>query len=316
MKEDSRIYVAGSDTLIGAAILRRLSATGYDGIVNGREPDPDFTDGVGTREFFERNSPEFIFLAAGRSGGIRENIDRPAELMRDNILVAESVVHAAWKCGVGKLLYLASSCSYPRSCPQPMSVGSLMSGPLEPTNEAYAMAKLAGVSLCAAYRAQYGADFFSVFPANAFGTFDDFRAESGHVIPALIRKMHEAKVSGKPFVEVWGTGRPRREFVYADDLADACIFLMGRYDRPGPVNAGGGETFSIGEIAEMIRETVGFRGVIRFDPSKPDGMPLKSLDAGELASMGWRPATSLREALAATYEWFLTLPSEVRCHAR
>ncbi|PWB68339.1 MAG: GDP-fucose synthetase [Deltaproteobacteria bacterium] len=316
MKADSRIFVAGGDTLIGAAILRRLAASGHEGIVNGREPDPDLADGARTMAFFERNAPEFVFHAAGRSGGIRENIDRPAELMRDNLLVAESVVHAAWKCGARKLLYLASSCSYPRACPQPMSVGSLMSGPLEPTNEPYAMAKLAGVSLCSAYRAQYGARFFSVFPANAFGPFDDFRAESGHVIPALIRKMHEAKVAGRPFVEVWGTGKPRREFVYADDLADACIFLMRNYDRPEPVNAGGGETFSIGEIAELIREAVGYRGLIRFDPSKPDGMPLKSLDAGELTAMGWRPATPLREALATTYEWFLTLSPEVRCHAR
>jgi len=193
-----------------------------------------------------------------------------------------------------------------------MAVGSLMSGPLEPTNEAYAMAKLAGVSLCRAYRAQYGADFFSVFPANAFGPGDDFRPESSHVIPALLRKMHEAKIAGAPFVEVWGTGSPLREFIYSDDLADACMYLMRNYDRPGPVNAGGGTTVSIGELAALVGEVVGYRGVLRFDPSKPDGMPLKSLDAGELIAMGWQPVTPLRGALATTYDWFLSLERTVR----
>ncbi|MCL5884732.1 MAG: GDP-L-fucose synthase [Deltaproteobacteria bacterium] len=309
MKFDSRICVAGGDTLIGAAILRRLLIQGYKEAINRREPEPDLTDGAETEAFFARYVPEYVFLAAGKSGGIQENMARPAELMRDNLLVTTSVVHAAWKTGVRKLLYLASSCSYPRNSPQPMAVGSLMSGPLEPTNEPYAMAKMAGVSLCRAYRLQYGADFFSVFPANAFGPGDDFRPESSHVIPALLRKMHEAKMAGAPFVDVWGSGRPRREFIYSDDLADSCIYLMQKYDRPGPVNVGGGTTVSIGELAALVQEVVGYRGVLRFDSSKPDGMPLKSLDSGELAAMGWQPATPLREALATTYDWFLSMSS-------
>lgn len=309
MKHESRIYVAGPDTLIGSAILRRLSALGYKEIVNRAGVEPDPASGGEMESFFEDHRPEYVFLAAGKSGGIRENMRRPADLMMDNLLVTTSVVHAAWKTGVTRMIHIASSCSYPRNCPQPMTVGSLMSGPLEPTNEPYATAKLAGVSLCRAFRAQYGADFFSVIPANAFGPGDDFGPESSHVIPALLRRMHMAKVAGAPFVDVWGTGSPRREFIHADDLADACIHLMRHYDRPGPVNAGGGTTVSIGELAAMVREVVGYRGDLRFDPSKPDGMPLKSLDAGELAAMGWRPAISFREALAATYDWFLSLSS-------
>jgi GDP-L-fucose synthase len=307
VKIDSRIYVAGGDTLIGSAILRRLSHLGYQGIINQGAGEPVLADVDQTEAFFAKHSPEYVFLAAGKSGGIQENITRPADLMRDNLLVTTNVVHAAWKAGVKRLLYLASSCSYPRDSPQPMSVGSLMSGPLEPTNEPYAMAKMAGVSLCRAYRAQFGTDFFSVFPANAFGPRDDFRPESSHVIPSLLRKMHEAKIAGAPSVVVWGTGSPHREFIYSDDLADACIFLMRNYDQPGPVNAGGGTTVSIGELAVLVRELVGYRGILRFDPSKPDGMPLKSLEAGELAAMGWNPATPLREALATTYHWYLAL---------
>ncbi len=258
-----------------------------------------------TEEFFARTTPEYVFLAAGKSGGIRANQARPAELMRDNLLVECHVVHAAWKYRARKLLYLASSCSYPRDCPQPMRVGSLMTGPPEPTNEAYAVAKLAGISLCRAYRVQHRANFVTAIPANVFGPGDDFDPEESHVVPGLIRKMHEAKAAGLPFVDIWGTGTPRREFLYVEDLADACIFLMRAYDGPGPINIGGGTDVTIRRLAETVREVVGYGGDLRFDPSRPDGMPSKGLDAAELLALGWRARTPLRAALAATYEAFL-----------
>jgi len=301
----SVIYVAGRQTLIGAAIVRQLEHQGYANIIGAAGDGPNLTDGKAVTDFFARQRPEYVFMAAGRSGGILANQKYPADLMLDNLLAECNVVHAAYRHRVKKLLYLASSCSYPKNCPQPMRVESLLTGPLEPTNEAYAVAKIAGIKLCQAYRQQYGANFVIGIPANAFGPGDDFSPEDSHVIAALIRKMHEAKLSDAPSVEVWGTGAPRREFIYADDLADACLFIMRNYDGAEPINLGGGIDTSIGELAQRVKEVVGYEGELRFDRSRPDGMPLKALDSSVLIAMGWKPTTPFRVALTATWEAFL-----------
>ena len=269
------------------------------------EDEPDPTDASEVEAFFSRAAPEFVFLAGGKSGGISANQRYPATLMRDNLLTATHMIHCAYRYGVKKLLYLASSCCYPRLCPQPMRVESLLTGPVEPTSEAYAGAKLAGIQLCQAYRREYGVDFIVAIPTNAFGPGDDFSLEDSHVIAALVRKMHEAKASKASSVEVWGTGTPRREFIFADDLADACIFIMQEYREEKPINVGVGSDLSIRELAELIREVVGFRGELYFNSGSPDGMPAKLLDSSPLKSMGWRPKTPMRAALQATYRGFL-----------
>lgn len=307
MDKHEKIYVAGAETLIGRAILRELERQGYGNVIGSRGEEPDLTDATQVQALFARTLPEYVFLAAGRSGGIRANQKYPAELLRENLLVACHIMHAAHRCGVKKLLYLASSCSYPKHCPQPMRVTSLLTGPPEPSNEAYALAKLAGITLCRAYRQQHGVNFISGIPANVFGPGDDFNQEDAHVIPALIRKMHDAKTLGAEAVEIWGTGAPRREFLFADDLADACLFVMREYDDPQPINLGRGTDLSIRELAELIKDVVGYRGELRFDPSRPDGMPAKLLDSSQLREMGWEPKISFRSALAATYEWFLQM---------
>ena len=304
MNEASKIYVAGGETLIGGALLRQLERQGYTHLVGRPGEAPELMDGAAMADFFEQVQPEYIFMAGGKSGGIHANQKRPAELMRDNLLGQCHVIHHAYLSGVKKLLYLASSCSYPRHCPQPMQPRALLTGPLEPTNEAYAVAKIAGIRLCEAYRRQYGVNFVSAIPANAFGPGDDFRPEDSHVIAALIRRMHEAKEGSQDSVVIWGTGNPRREFIYADDLADACLFIMRGYDDAEPINLGGGTDTSIRELATMIREVVRYGGQLRFDPTKPDGMPCKLLDSSALLALGWRPQTPFRQALAATYEWF------------
>ncbi|MCU0541873.1 MAG: GDP-L-fucose synthase [Oscillatoriaceae cyanobacterium Prado104] len=306
MDKDAKIYVAGGQTLIGSALLRQLERQGYSHLIGIPPAEPNLADREQVSDFFAQNQPEYVFLAAGKSGGISANQKYPAELMLDNLLVICNVTDSAYRSGVKKLLYLASSCSYPKHCPQPMQVESLMTSILEPTNEAYAVAKIAGIKLCQAYCQQYGANFISGIPANAFGIGDDFSLEESHVIPALIRKMHEAKVADVKFVEIWGTGTPRREFIFADDLADACIFIADKYNEPTPINIGGGLDLSIKELAELIKEAIGYRGQLRFDASKPDGMPLKALDSSKLMSMGWQPKISFRTAVEATYDWFLT----------
>lgn len=302
MEKTSKIYVAGGDTLIGQALLRELAGQGYENVL-GAEPDP--ADAAQVERFFSEQAPEYVFLVAGKSGGICANQKYPADLMMDNLLAETNVVGGAHRHGVKKLLYLASSCSYPREAAQPMRVESLMTGPLEPTNEAYAVAKLAGVTLCRAFRQQYGDDFIVGIPANAFGPGDDFSPEDSHVVGALIRRVHEARAAGLPSVEIWGTGSPRREFVYADDLADACIFLMRNYNDGLPLNVGGGADLSIKDLALLVKEVVGYEGELAFDAARPDGMPLKSLDSERLLGMGWRPRTPFREALKQTYDWFL-----------
>jgi GDP-L-fucose synthase len=314
LNETSRIYVAGGDTLIGAALRERLRAGGFTNVVGEPPDEPDLLSSWQVEDFFAAERPQYIFLTAGLSGGIRANQSYPARLMRDNLLVAVHVIDAAYRHGVSKLLYLASSCSYPRLAPQPMRVESLMTGPLEPTNEAYAMGKLAGMVLCQAYRRQYGARFITAIPANAFGPHDDFSAEDSHVIPGLIRRFHEACCRGQAEVRIWGSGRPRREFLYSRDLADACLFAMRNYDAGEPINLGGGSELSIAETARLVAQVVGYRGQLSFDVSRPDGMPLKGLDSRPLQKLGWAPATEFRTALVETYDWFLRniLPQENR----
>jgi GDP-L-fucose synthase len=306
MEHDARIYVAGTYTPIGAALLRVLVAQGYGNVVGAKDGGPDLTDAAQVEAFFERTRPEYVFLPGGQSGGIRANQKYPALLMRDNLLVECNVIHSAYLHGVQKLLYLASSCCYPRDCPTPMRVDSLLTGRLEPTSEAYALAKIAGIGLCQAYYQQYGVRCISGIPSDAFGPGDDFSPEDSHVVPGLIRKMHEAKSLRVESVDIWGTGRPRRELIFADDLADACIFVMHAYDDREPVNLGGGSDLSIREISVLIKDVVGYAGALRFDTSKPDGVPVKVLDASTLLALGWRPKTPLRDAVQTTYEWFLT----------
>jgi GDP-L-fucose synthase len=301
----SRIYVAGGRTVLGAALLERLHAAGYRHLVGTPPDEPDLTVAGQVDDFFGEVRPEYVFLAAGQSGGIGLNRTRPAELMLNNLLVTAHVVDAAHRHGVTKLLYLASSCSYPRHALQPLRVESLLAGPLEPTSAAYATAKLAGWQLCTAYRQEYGARFVTAIPANAFGPHDDFSPESAHVLPALLRRAHEAKVHGEPALVVWGTGKPRREFVYSRDLADACLFVMRHYEGSTPINLGGGPDWSVAEAAALVADVVGYRGRLRFDPSRPDGVPLKGLDCTPLRALGWHPATDFRTALAETYAWFL-----------
>lgn len=305
MNANARIYVAGGETLAGAALLELLRAAGYRNIVGAPPDEPDLTIPGQVEDFFGEVRPEYVFLVAGKSGGIQLNRERPAELMLDNLLVAAHVIHQAHHHGVSKLLYLASSCAYPKHAPQPLRITSLMTGPLEPTNAAYAMAKLAGWQLCEAYRRQYGACFITVFPTNPFGPHDDFSPEGAHVIPGLMRRAHEATLRREPELMIWGTGRPRREFIYSRDLADACLFVMRHYDGSEPINVGGSSDLSIGEVARAIAQVVGYRGRLRFDADQPDGMPFKGLDSNGLWDMGWRPSTDFRTGLAETYAWFL-----------
>jgi GDP-L-fucose synthase len=292
-------------TLSGAALVRELRRQGYVNLLATDGDEPDLSEAGAVDAFFTRYAPEVVFLAGGRTAGIHGNQQFPADLMLNNLLVECHIMDRAFRHGVRQLLYLASSCCYPRTCSQPMQVASLLTGPLEPTNEAYALAKLAGIGLCRAYAQQYGVRFISVIPGDAFGPRDDFSPEESHVVAALLRRMHEAKVSGAATVAIWGTGTPRRDFVYADDLADACIAVMQRYKGLGPINISAGMDLSIRSLAEQLKDVVGFRGTLKFDNSKPDGMPLKVLDTSELQRLGWRPRTPLHEAFQATYAWFV-----------
>lgn len=304
MEHNARVYVAGADTMIGAAIITTLRRDGYDVLDGVGEVTLDRPDTV--RTFFERHRPHHVIVAAGRAAGITGNQRHPAELIHDNLRVVTHVIHDAWKAGARRLMYLASSCSYPKLAAQPMHPKSLFAGLLEPTSQSYAVAKLAGIQMCAAYRQQYGVEFFAAIPADAFGPGDDFSPEDSHVVAGLIRRIHEAKRTGAPSVEIWGSGRQRREFIYIDDLASACVFAMLQYTGQGPLNLGGGRDTSIAELAEAVRHVVGYQGTLRFDTSKPDGMPLKSLDGSELAALGWRPSIPFLDALGRTYEWFLS----------
>ena len=301
----SKIFVAGENTLIGEALLRHLRQEACWKIVGIPTEEFDLTKALELESFFQSEKPEYVIYAGGKSGGIAANLKYPAELMYDNLMGATNIVHACHNHGVKKLLYLASSCSYPRLCAQPMKEDQLLTGPLEPTNEAYAIAKLAGIKLCQAYRRQYGDDFIVAIPANGFGVHDDFSPEDSHVIGALIRRAHEAKQSSLPQLTVWGTGQARREFLFADDIADACLFTLRHYSDESPINLAGGTDLSIKELAKMVCHVVGYMGELVFDTNRPDGMPLKALEASRLSALGWSPRTSFQSGLEATYKAFL-----------
>jgi len=305
MRPEARPLVLGGESLLGGAIRRALLQAGRLPLPASPAAEPELTDPCAVERLFAETRPTHVFLAAGPSGGIAANQRRPVELMHANLLIAVHALAAARRAGVERLLYLASSCSYPRLAPQPMREEALFSGPLEPTNQAYATAKLAGLVLCQAYAQQYGARFQAAIPANAYGPGDDFRPEEAHVIPGLIARLHAAKLAGAPEVAVWGSGAARREFVFAEDLAEAALTVMECAACPDPINLGGGEEVSIAELAERVREVVGYTGRLRFDPGRPDGMPVKRLDGTRLARLGWRPRTPLAEGLARTYRWYL-----------
>ena len=305
MDRSARIFVAGHRGLVGSAIVRRLRQKGFDQLLLASREQLDLRDQAAVNYWFRANRPDYVFLVAGTVGGILANSTRPAEFLYDNMMIHATVVHASHLYNVKRLLYLGSSCIYPRECRQPMREESLLSGPLEPTNEAYAIAKIAGIKLCQSYRKQYGCDFIAAMPTNLYGPNDNFDLTSSHVLPAMIRKFHEAKTAGRRDVVIWGTGQPRREFLHVDDLADACVFLMRHYDAEDHINVGTGEDLSIRELANLIREVVYPEAQIVFDSGKPDGMPRKLLDVSRLHDLGWRHTIGLRQGIAQTYEWFV-----------
>lgn len=305
LNPQSSIYLAGHRGLVGAAIRRRLEAEGHANLLCRTHAELDLTDQRAVRDFFAAEKPEYVVLAAARVGGILANNTYPADFIRDNLAIELNVIDAAYKSGVTKLLFLGSSCIYPKFAPQPMPEGCLLTGPLEPTNEWYAVAKIAGIKLCQAYRRQYGFNAISLMPTNLYGPGDNFNLADSHVLPALIRKFHTARQEGAGEVVVWGTGTPRREFLHVDDLADACLFLLRHYDGEEIINIGVGQDVTIGELAELVRGIVGFDGAIVYDPSKPDGTPRKLLDVSRLTRLGWQAKISLRDGIAATYQWFL-----------
>jgi len=315
MRQTARIFVAGSRGLVGSAIVRRLEADGVTRLLTATREQLDLRDQAAVNYWFRANRPEFVYLVAGTVGGIFANSSRPAEFIYDNMLIHATVVHAAHQYGVKKLLYLGSSCIYPRMAPQPMKEEHLLTGLLEPTNESYAIAKIAGIKLCEAYRKQYGSNFISAMPTNLYGQNDNFDLAQSHVLPALIRKFHEAKVQNQPEVTIWGTGTPRREFLHVDDLADACMFLMERYDELGHINVGTGEDLSIRELADTLKQVIYPEATLRFDTTKPDGPPRKLLDVSRLHALGWKHRIGLAEGLASTYEWFLQHQDSLRSSA-
>jgi GDP-L-fucose synthase len=304
LEPGSRIYVAGHTGLVGSAVLRRLEREGFGTLLTATRDQLDLRDQAAVNYWFKANRPEFVFLVAGTVGGILANSTRPAEFIYDNLMIHATVVHAAHLFEVKRLLYLGSSCIYPRECRQPMTEDELLSGPLEPTNEAYAVAKIAGIKLCQAYRRQYGCDFISAMPTNLYGPNDNFDLTSSHVLPALIRRFHDAKVEGRDEVELWGTGSPRREFMHVDDLADACLFLMRHYDDESHINVGTGSDLTIRELAELVASAVHPEARLVFDPTKPDGMPRKLLDVGRLHHLGWYHRIELADGIATTYRWY------------
>ncbi|MCX7744992.1 MAG: GDP-L-fucose synthase [Flavobacteriales bacterium] len=301
----ARIYVAGHGGMVGSAIVRRLQDHGYKNLIFIDRSDLDLTDQSKVSEFFKRSKPEYVFLAAAKVGGILANNNYPAEFLYINLMIQSNVIHSAYCNNVKKLLFLGSSCIYPKMAEQPLREEYLLTGPLEPTNEAYAVAKIAGVKLCQFYRKQYGCDFISVMPTNLYGIGDNYHPENSHVLPALIQKFHLAKLLNKPSVEIWGSGRPLREFMFADDLADACIFLMNNYSDKEVINIGTGEEISIRNLALLIAEIVGFKGELKFNTSKPDGAPRKLLDLSKLHALGFKHKVSLREGIAIVYRDYL-----------
>ena len=308
MKPDSKVYVAGHRGLVGSAIVRRLQAGGYSGIIRRTHAELDLTDQRAVNEFFEKEKPEYVFVAAAKVGGIYANNTYRADFIYQNLMIESNLIHASYRHGVKKLLFLGSSCIYPKLAPQPMKEEHLLTGLLEPTNEPYAIAKIAGIKMCGAYNRQYGTNFMSAMPTNLYGPGDNYDLKNSHVLPALIRKMHEAKAQGAKEVVVWGSGAPKREFLYSDDLADASVFLMERYNAGDVgefVNIGAGKEITIREAAELIAEVVGFPGKLVFDLSQPDGMPRKLLDSSRLQALGWQAKTGFREGIAKAYADYL-----------
>ena len=305
LDRDARVFVAGHRGLVGSAIMRRLESEGFTSLLTATRDELDLRNQAEVSAWFEANRPDYVFLVAGTVGGILANSTRPAEFIYDNMMIHGTVVHAAHETAVTKLLYLGSSCIYPRHANQPINEDQLLNGPLEPTNEAYAIAKIAGIKVCSAYRQQYGRDFISAMPTNLYGPGDNFDLESAHVLPALMRKFHEARTADDPSVVVWGTGSPMREFLHVDDLADACLFLMEHYSDVGHVNVGTGRDLPIRELASKVRDVVFPDAEVHFDSSKPDGTPRKVLDVSKLNALGWHPSIDLDTGIKATYDWFL-----------
>ncbi|MED0670812.1 GDP-L-fucose synthase [Aneurinibacillus aneurinilyticus] len=307
MEKDAKIYVAGHRGLVGSALCRRLKKAGYTNVIHRTSADLDLRRQVEVENFFGIEKPDYVFLAAAKVGGIHANNTYPGEFIYDNLAMQTNVIHTAYMHDVKKLMFLGSSCIYPKFAPQPMREEYLLSGDLEPTNEPYAVAKIAGMKMCEYYNKQYGTDFLAVMPTNLYGPNDNFDLETSHVLPALIRKFHEAKEQGAPVVEIWGTGKPRREFLHVDDLADACVYLMERYtheEMGAFVNIGTGKDVSIYELAQQMGEIIGYKGEIVLNPEKPDGTPRKLLDISRLAELGWSDSISLWDGIAATYEWY------------
>jgi GDP-L-fucose synthase len=312
MTQAPRIFVAGHRGLVGSALVRRLERDGPRHILTATRDQLDLRDQAAVNYWFKANRPDYVYLVAGTVGGILANSTRPAEFIYDNMMIHATVVHSAHVYKTKKLLYLGSSCIYPREAAQPMSESELLAGPLEPTNESYAIAKIAGIKLCQAYRKQYGANFISAMPTNLYGPNDNFDLNASHVLPAMLRKFHDAKLAGAREVVLWGTGSPRREFLHVDDLADACVFLMEHYDEAGHINVGTGEDLSIRELAEMVRAVVHPQATLTFDTSKPDGTPRKLLDVSRLHDLGWRHSIDLRAGIESTYQWFLANQGALR----
>lgn len=305
MEKGAKIYIAGHRGMVGGAITRHLKAAGYTNLITRTSTELDLRDQTAVHSFFKKENPEYVFLAAAKVGGIIANNTYRADFLYDNLIMECNIIHAAYQQNVRKLMFLGSSCIYPKMAQQPLKESYLLTGPLEHTNEPYAIAKIAGIKLCETYRDQYGCDFISVMPTNLYGIGDNYHPQNSHVLPALIRRFHEAKVAGSPSVTIWGTGTPKREFLYADDLADACIFLMENYAEKELINVGTGKDLPINELAELIKEVVGFEGAINYDTSKPDGTPRKLMDVTKLHQLGWTHRVELREGIVRAYHDFL-----------
>lgn len=304
MEKHNTIYVAGHRGLVGSAIVRKLTVQGFERLILKTHAELDLLDQGAVEHFFQTEKPDYVFLAAAKVGGILANRDHPADFIYENLVIETNVIHSAYKNGVKKLIFLGSSCIYPREAPQPLREEYFLSGLLEPTNQAYAIAKIAGITLCQSYHRQYGVNFISVMPTNLYGLHDNFDLEHSHVIPAMIRKFHEAKTANAPSVTLWGSGTARREFLAVDDLADALLFLMERYNSPELINIGTGNDITIHELAEMVKQVTDFQGEIQYDRSKPDGTPRKLLDISKIEKFGWHPAISLRDGIQQLYTWY------------
>ena len=305
LERDAKIYLAGHRGLVGGALLRQLEKQGFTNVVTRTSGELDLRDQSAVNAFFQTEKPVYVLLAAARVGGILANSTYPAQFIYDNLMIAANVIEASHQVGVRKLLNLGSSCIYPKMAPQPLEESALLTGPLEETNRAYAIAKIAAIEICDSYRVQYGDDFISAMPTNLYGPFDNFDLNNSHVLPAMMRKMHEAKIANAPTVEIWGSGTPLREFLHSQDLAQACLFLMENFSAPGPINVGFGEDISIKDLAMLIREVVGFEGELCFDTSKPDGTPRKLMDVSRIHELGWKAQLGLDEGVRQTYMWFL-----------